>query len=687
MANSEDGFVFLCKILQTMYKSDERKSGFYSHIESGAVFNKDEALKIFDDWAKFTYAVSFTAADKDLTALLNEHFEKGKKFDTADYFFNVRPAEAKALKNPLKNAFENMLTKKNGTTPDNLAGMAATLTLGIGKKQDPQFYIGQREARAILTLSLNELNIKNVEFIPDSCFEILNSAPSNDLSELFCLGVFGALKTLYPHKADQRERNRAESRETVLKFVDEKCDSALFDSFKQVDEAMFIFDNIRRALKKESETVKFPDGESLRLCDFYTVPNFETMGNAYTDKILLCDKGYRARSLVIGNTGSGKTTLSNAVVRTCLKSDGEDIYAEYAARLGINKNKYFPLVLHCDRISENVDLSDKSLDLIELALEQLVRSVRETEYRSCLAHWDSCREMILEYLKQKAKSAELLLIVDGFSSLDSSRYEDFLSKLHTLGKEDYPLLHIMVTSQLLVKSLMRRFDDYNQSELAPWSDTPSNIITKLSDAGMSFNASKYRELTENRYVKLFLNTPSHLVKLLQYEFDEPFWGMDELLCDTIDEKLERHSGEDVSADDCREFLTALAVNIVERKSDYSAIPMNLANKRTNVADSVENPAAVWQFIRNKMILISPSSRINSFMFSNRLFCYSLAADFYLKLLENGGAATLLERFNRISAEDFSYMAPMLISVFRNMTTHTVLKAPCQTARFCYLCSR
>ncbi len=669
LAKSESGFKFLCTILRILYKVPEKKMSFLSFIEEGTPLSKEQTTDLLSDWVLFSGKTGHNKKNREqLEALLNQYY--GKDINVASYFYDIDNFSRTDSEKKLKNKFHNIFVNQNGPLPDMLAGIAMTLTLGIGYQGDSQFFLGWKEVRQILTKSLSILEIANAEFLPDKCFTFVDGNPPEDLFKLFFLSLFGALKSVYPHKQTQTQSNIEAGKRIITQFIYESKSTVLLESLKQVNEAAAICADMWKAFYEKSQEVYFPNGKCLKLKDFYTIPGFEPMERS-SKYILRCDKGFMVRTIVIGNKGCGKTILTKAVVCACQTkdlSDDYDSYQEYASKLGMDQNQYLPLLLDCKRIQP--DVSFETIDLIDAALEQLVQLVRTTKYHDCLEHWSECHEMILEYCRQRAKDASLLLIIDDFSSLESKYYEPFLSRLRSLGTDQFPRLHILITSQRLTQSLMHQFGDYNRVEITPLNEDLLQTIATLSELGVSYkNFEVYQKLfAKNRYVVQYVNSPAHLIKLLSYPFEGTF-DIEHLLELTMEEQLEQHSGTEVQEADCREFLTILAVNIAENKGirnnrtriDCQSIPMNITNKKylDHLRTSFDDPEQIWQFIRDKMILICPNGNINSFMFSNRLFYYSLVADYYLDLLSSKEIPSMLHRFNYMSSEDFSYIIVMI----------------------------
>ena len=670
MAKSEQGFRFLCTIFRILYRTAEKKMSLLSFAEEGMPLSKEQTSSLLEDWVSFSCKAGH---QKERTQWLEELLQQyyGAEIRAASYFYDIDNFLSADSEKKLKNKFWNIFVSQNGPLPDTLAGIAMTLTLAMGYQGDRQFFLGWREARQILTRSLFVLGISHAEFLPDSCFAFAHGQPPEDFAQLFFLSLFGALKSVYPHKQAQKQSNIEAGRRAIDQFLFESAPTVLVESLKRVEEAAAICSDMWKALREVCEEVCFPNGKRLKLKEFYTVPRFEPIERSI-QSILACDKGFMIRSMVAGSQGCGKTMLTKAVVCACQAgefSDDAGVYESYALKLGMERCRYLPLPLACDRIGS--DVSFETADLIDIALEQLVQLVRATPYRGCLEHWSEYHAMILEYCRQKARDASLLLIIDEFSALSSKDYDSFLARLRTFGTELFPRLHVLLTTERLSRFLMHQFDGYNKAEITPLSENPLRTIGSLCRLGVAQRSFEtYQTLFEqNRYVVEYVNSPAHLVKLISYPFEGSF-EIDPLLELTMEEQLEQHSGASVQTCDCREFLTILAVSIAEKKGvrqgrthiDSQSIPMNITSKKylDQLRDSFENPELVWQFIRDHMILICPGSSINSFMFRNRLFYYSLVADYYLELLSQKGASAFLDRFNYLSSEDFSYLIVMLV---------------------------
>lgn len=697
LAKSEIGFQFLCNILKIIYKNPDKKIIFADHAHSKKPFDMEETKQILQDWVEFAsdvikenellvYHQKNVTNKEKMIGWMEQYYGNDLRQKAHNYFFDMKNFFSECgLEKSWKTKFQNIFVKQNGPMPDMLIGISMTLVMGIGYQKNRNIYISWIEVRQILSEAMQILKILNTEFIPDKIFEFEGRSISENLQKIFLVGVYSALRGVYPHKQNQQEENIRFGKNIIEQIILEGKGIELYDSFRQVDEAVQIWKAMWKALEAECEKTILPNGIALYMKDFYEIPLFEPLDQMCSSQILRCDSGYRVRSFVIGKKGSGKTLLAKAAVLSCLKTDSKnsEAYYKFKEKLGGDGENYIPLFIDCTKISEKMDL--EKIDLMQIALRQLYEKTRESKYALYIRHWEECEAYLLNYCRENAKNGKLLLILDDFSSFKSSSCQTVSKRLKKIGSE-YPKLHILITSQRLVKSLMNQFQNYNRVEITPLSENLEQSIRKLIPLGIGCAEPEFYidQIQNNRYVSKYIDTPQSLIKYLCYEFEENF-DIEELLQETIEEQLESNFESEISDTQCREFLRYLAVNVTENRGRYrkdaeslrerQAIPKNILNKHffDELKVKLDQPEQVWNHICEKMILICPSDSINSFMFSNRLFYYSLAADYYLELLTKQ-PETLLKRFNYISAEEFSCIIVMMMKrlcrMYRNFDCFT-----------------
>lgn len=586
--------------------------------------------------------------------------------DKTDLFNDAKNYD-KASKR-LNNKFNSLLVDQSSSIPYEI-DIAIAITLAAGLPNHSGFYVGKEEVRTIVAKSMDALGYISADFLPDECFEITNQGLSTDMQHLLVLSLVGALKYLLPHQARNAKPNQISALRTLDELIESKPDFPAFAALRNCIQMRTICDGLNAVQKEQAQYVRFFDHEPLDITDFYQIPRFETVGRA-TAEILRCDWNFGIRSLVIGKTGSGKSLLTQAIVRTCMEpaQDRSDAYEAYAKQLGLDQNHYLPLILHCADLPEHEDL--RPLDLIETAVEQLVQQTRLTTNADRLAHWHAFKSEIMAYYKRHARRMALLFIVEDLSVLSGSRYAAFMDNLQEMLKGDYGCMHVLITSQYLPASQLNRLDGFLRVDLSPLTDAMESQLTALAALGVCRgDAAVYRDLVErNRFFQRFVDTPRHLVKLL-YADCQDCMGLDKLVMDTIEEYLGRCTCTQIDAEACRELLTWLAVSIAEnrgssrafygrRRVRCNAIPTNIVD--SGVQADLQNGMNIWQYILNHNVLLCPGSGINSYTFINPLFYHSLVVDHYISLLEQPEATHWLERFNRLSSDDFSVVSVMLL---------------------------
>lgn len=683
MAKSVPGYQFLCDILCCCSQEHARQKRFLRlRSQDEARMEKEEYKQIQQSFVELACEVRKWRSDlwKELEAFLGEYY---KEVSTQGFFIDAQSTYSKT-DNRLDNMFHTLFWAQSSTSNEAFAGIAMTIVLAVGYSGNPNYYISAREARMILTRSMEQLGYSNADFIPDGCFDTTGGRIDMDLLRLLLLSLFGALKYKLPHKQSQREPNLEKAREAIDRLIASNHDSRLFQALRNSSEMSYICEGMMKALREDAGQVCFPNGVSLDLTSFYNIPGFEIIGNS-TPKILYRDYNFCLRSMVIGKMGSGKSLLTKAIVRTCLEPADlrSDVYDRYAEAFGLSKRNYTPLILNCRELSRDQDIDQ--LDLIAEAVRQLARLTLSSRYRACLTHWSDFAPQVIDYFKRLARNSALLLIIEDLSWLDRSSCDRFLKRLQHIeddciehdppNQKEILHLHILISTQRLINSQMRRLNHYNQVEIAPLTCALDHEIDTLVSLGVGeSNAACYlRLLDSNRYVRGFVDSPKHLVKLLCHPFDDDF-DLDVLLQQTIDEQLEQHICADITDSDCREFLTSLAVSVAESQRapspafksytvDYNRIPPNIVDKGylSALDGRISQPKRVWQHIMDNMILICPNSGINTYGFVNQMLYCSLVADHYLSLISARPQTNWLDHFNRLSAEDFSIIIAMLLN--------------------------
>lgn len=663
------GYQFLCDILGKIHQPSQMKNTLLLRSQGEEPMNKEETRAIQSEFTELIRGVKEARPDLRRTLnrfMLDQYYNAQTGIDSEAFFSGF---------NNLDSMYTGLFCQQSGTT--NLSGIAMTIVLAAGYSQNPDFYVGSYEVREILSKCMECLGYLNTDFIPDSCFELREDGCLDiHTSQLLLLSLYGALKTKYPHKITedaQRMKNLQKARETIDSLLNSDHNVPIFLALRTSSEMTRICDGMQEALRESTERVRFPNDRELPLTGFYSIPTFETIGPSVTE-ILRRDYNSSVRSMVIGGLGSGKSLLVNAVARTCMEPAElrKGAIRAFAETLGLQNNHYFPLILNCRKLLPNTDI--RQMDLIEEGVRQLMKLTSASRHHECLAHWNDFAPRIVAHFKQRAKNSKLILIVEDLSCLDRSGCDILLQKLQYMEREEYPRLHILIVTQRLLNSQMARFQHYNRVEIAPLTGSLETEIRKLVSLGVgSADSEYYLQLMEsNRHVRAFVDSPRHLVKLLCHCADDIF-DLNQLLQSTIEEQLEQESGSEVTEDDCREFLTALAVSVAESKKrtgfsrsihplEYYAIPKNVVDRGCiqRVNERILQPGAVWQHVMDHMILVCPANAIGSYAFINHNVYCSLVADHYISLMGLRPYTNWLDRFNRVSAEDFSVIIVLML---------------------------
>ncbi len=673
MAESINGFKFLCDILSTITVPSDLKAEYRAHCISGDPLPKNQVNLLCRDFADFAGGLwtQRQAQIQSLSSLLCQHF--GADADARDFFTEAyRQAGTtswqKAPDSKLYNVFESLFYKRKSIRNSMLSGIVLAITVGVGYQQNPKFHIGSTDALSILSRTFDMLGWPSADFLPDSEFDLNQSQLPESTQKLLALSLFSVLKYLFPHKAGQEQANLDHGTAAINQLVEDHASDKIFCAIRTSREAQAICNGIVQAMQDELSTVAFPNGTVLNLSDFYNIPNFELLDRSSSAEILRCDDNHMIRTMVLGSSGSGKSLLCSAIALTCLESSHRrnSRLSSYAAQLGLDSHCYLPLLIRCRDI-HNLQEITKGDDLLELALDQMVHRTRNSCYASCLSHLEDYRSAVLTYLRQRARHSSLLLMVEDFSILASQLAEVFYERLRDLSQNKNPYMHVVITAQRMSNAWMHRFCVYNRVEIASLPGNMEDQIRLLANCGIGDgDLVQYQQrMHEDRFLSEFVSTPAHLVRFLCHSCDDEF-DMDLILQQTIDEQMNMHSNGEH-----REFLTALAVLVTENKilrhhainANRQSIPKNITHKadlQQQFGKIVDNPDAVWQYIQDQRLLITLSSGINSYMFSNRLFYCSLAADHYLTLLESDAPENWLDRLNHIVSADFSTIIVLLL---------------------------
>ncbi|MBE6544191.1 MAG: hypothetical protein E7675_07295 [Ruminococcaceae bacterium] len=685
----EDFYSFLCKILGYVYKDTEKRSFFRRLAATYDPMDAPECDALMEDLIGFSQKVTKKYADfSEYAELLEKYYDNFDSQETDIYSFtdNIRSencaekktasSEYRAISRILKNIFMNRGSVQNGT----VFGLSYIFTKGIGNANDSNIYISEKSAYKILSECMSVLkpyadrnsSLPFNVYLWQGAFEGGGSEAECD-RKLFFVALYSVLKYYNPHtnlNEAQREKSFEGARNNLKSCIQDLAKSEGSRLCQGIISSPAVFSRFRDLLKhqlNEAETVQYPDGKTAWLSDFYTVPQMECSKRGYKGVFSL-EPGTALRTMVIGDGGKGKTNLTKAVVCVCLGN--REKYREIKKDLDMAGGGYIPLVIHCKDIADSVSFD--GADLLGLGVDQLVRGYRRTAHgMSWGSDIEEYRQVFVDLYKQLADTSRLLLIIEDLSYLGDGRYDGFVRSLKKATDIEYPALHVMITTKKLHRVQKRPLSEYNEFEIATFKsfDLEVEALERLK-IGNKSSIEYLLQNKENKLVREFVNTPEGLVRFICYPFNYDF-SMEKLIADTVEEYLAEHCKEGFSDDDCRGFLTALALYIIERprfsgyRENQKAIPSNIISNKGfgKMIEGIENAEDVWKCIQRRKQFVSVSNAVNSYEFTNRLFYCSLVADYYITLLDERPGVCLLNNFNYMSKEDFFTVAYMMLTRF------------------------
>lgn len=692
-----DGFKFLCRILEIMDKNPETAAVFGEHAETGMPFTAEESNRLAEKWAVYSNASIIHGKQyKDtLIEVLYENCEEDKSYtkDFQEYinavenYMEIRAAKRTNLsakreerdfreaakhtsrkqqskKTSLGTTFINIFQNQNGSFSLFFLGFSMTIAMSYRTYDDWNFYVGEKEAKKILFESLNVLGVLHAEFIPEKYYT------EEELRSFVFVGLYSALRAMFPIRANAAEKTWHNSQKTIQNLLSNHPESKLYSALNHANEAYRIQVILWENLKEQSGMVILDDGTRIALEHFYTAPTLNLTNEKNTYKLLECDDRYRVRAFVIGKSGSGKTFLMKAIAASCMDYAKHDKrYAAIAKKLGIQR-VFFPLILSCKELQEQEILRK---GLIKIALEQMYSDAIRNYNEVCLRHWEECYDYIETFCSQKALNGELLLLVDDYSKMSKSCTLAYANAVNQVCR-DFPDTHIVMVSNRLKNSEMLLFRDYRKFEFHMSPAEYMDIAHALTSSGYWENVSPFNMeiLDKDRYIRTYVNTPRHLVRYLMSDyFGET--TIDSLVLDSMEEELESKCQYECTGNDCKELLKELAIEVLlagkrkETAAERLSIPDKMVNRSfyARLGERVIRPEQTWEFIQKKAVLIDRKEGINRFEFSNPLYLYSLAAEYYLEILKRNSCreciGMLISDFNQMAEEDFSYVIVLMMN--------------------------
>lgn len=669
------GYKFLCEIIATISVNPIRKEKMLHHSKELSPMGKDDARELQMDFMKLAHEIKKQRLQhwRKLDDLLQNCFG----ISSSNFFAEAEKITGNQCSKSIDSMFKSLFCIQTGTSNLNFAGVAMTIALATGHMGNPKFFIGENEARTVLRKSMESIGYNNADFIPDACFDMVDGVMPEETIQLLFVSLIGALKVKYPHKKNDSQciRNKEKAREAVESLISVNGSSVAMHAVHFSNEISKICRGLLDAQKEFAEFENFPNGISLALESFYEIPTLKNV-NKGTQKTLNIDPNSKIRTIIMGKSGSGKSLLVNAIIRICMDSAAiESCFSQKRAeQLGIAHVSCTPLRLNCSALNKDAFNDSSNLDLIQEAVNQLVCVTRASAHAACLEHWKELESYVIDYFKRKAKASNLLLIIEDASCLDRESEEALMKRICDMENTECANLHILITTKDLNKLRGMYIKQYDVVEIMQLELPLDEEIRKLVSKGVGeLSAEKYLSiLNSDMRVRRFVDCHENLISFLCYPQEEPF-DFNKLLQRTIDERIEEYTNSYVTYVECKEFLTALAVGIAERRLcrgfeyrfaelSYRDIPQELVDRQflESLSEQIDHPIIIKQHVIDNLILLCPNGNTNHYAFENPMFYYYLIADNYLQLFATQSSPNWLEKFNNMSAEDFSMIILMLV---------------------------
>lgn len=680
------GFQYMCRLFSIILHNGEKKNAYRQHERSGEPFNNGFKEAAVRDWTFMAKKV-LDGSDVKWEKLLIFYYENAvdKKKDYEEDFRTYRgdvDNQYRSEGSTLANAFNNILVGQKATVPRNLFGFAVTLTLAVTENyKDDNFYMGQREAKELLFQAMKILGYRNVECIPDACFE-----DADGLKQLLLAALYHSMLVVFPRQ-NQKEKLYHDGRMVVENILKNSWESDLFLAVKQAAEAEKIVELLQEAQEKLCSTDTVFTGKKLPLDAFFTFPEIVSI-NPFP--FLAYDTGSRIRTLIEGKSGSGKTCLAKAIVQACGNlCENEQCSREVMAKSGLNGRKLLPIILNCEELTAE-ELQQKRL--LECALDRMHVHAQNLMYgdsdvQHTLEHYYENKQYIMTYMEREAARGNLLLLLDDFQKMAVAEWKLFLDKLRQLC-ENYPILHVVVFSNPLKPSDKRLFQGYALFQIGEFTglEQVKEKVTAVAEA----ESMPLRECSaDERMFDCFADTPGRLFRYLE----QTDYTISELVCEGIEEEIESKHGTDISNRICKKFLMQLSVEALYRRNNPDKkliIPGNIVTshflqgfekdwrkeeglEEYRSAEDRREVEHIWKTIQQKRILIEQSTFVNSYEFNNLLYFDSLLTDYLADVLEQTDQSTcagcLLTIFAKLSAAEFSRVIPDLFYRISNVSSY------------------
>lgn len=655
-------FEFICDILSIISNNRDKREIYRKYRNSGERFDNRIKEILVTDWAALARQVLHDNAEQkeeminyyqrissNRIDLRTEYMRKYEE-DVIEQFNNC--GERKTL----SNTFNNIVVNQKGSRPYFLFGFSATIALAVGDYSDSNFYIGIEEAKDLLFKAMEALGYINVECIPDRCF-----CEDANLKYLLFAALYHSLLVMLPYHEDHRDKNYTVGRSIIEKVINDNADSKLFDAIKRATESDTIIRILWEAQDELCKVDEIFERRELPLEDFYCVPSL--IGAVDNYKLLNCDIHFRVRAFVEGKEGSGKSCLAKAITLACRgELSNPALVNRISDEIGSVGKTFIPILLDSTKLN-NEDI--KSEGILSCALNQMytkAQKIGNKDVHNTLRHFRECKENIMQYCERKAYAEELLLLVDGISQMEKTCLQALIKNLDGLCAI-FSNLHVVIFSKKLKQSEMRMLQSYNVFFIDEFNYTSEIFVNICNDMNID-SANMEHSLNDDKILRKFIDTPRRFFRYLENNYEKDFQT---LISICIDEEIDNKCNYDVPGHMCKEFLTRLAVEALDKRNgvDELVIPEKIINRDflCKIEDTVDNPAEIWEFVQKKSILIERSKHINSFQFSNEFYFYSVMTDYYIDVMEKCSkkecSGILMDGFSKLSATEFAIIIMMI----------------------------
>lgn len=676
------GFRFLCRLFAAVSTDPDTQKMLYKCAHQRTCLEKDPAVELVMNWLFFLPLIQGKLKiAKDSSALYLQrtlddlHKSRNDKGDLNKYCTLVPPQYGSASEqwekytDICKRPLVQMFHKQTGATQKFLDFLAISFALSVGTSNS-NFCFGKDQIRKLLQLCLQQLGMPISYLLPEE----LDDRPQEDdgqytkLQEYLAVCLDQALYAVYP----QQSKNLASCQQAAQQvFQNEYCRIDAEEDpdglVRELVDRNCSIENLRKEWKQICRKLRVHQTSHFSgyLESVYEVPAFVPVSPETRTGVLYCDEQATLKRFIYG-CQAGKSSFLRIVALCCMAShpffngfieDDTGIFSSISRKLMFDASAYFPLLLDCRSISTDCT------DPVAEAIRQFCGTLEAQSKHLSHSQRELYHQLVHQLCTQQLMEGQLLLLVDNWDQAPD--------KLREALYHPDEGLHVLIVSDQCRKSEMRKMSDnymcWKITELT--TEGKQNLISKAAK-----NPNDYQQLlVRNRYLDLFTDTPARLLLLLSYDGDS--W--DSMLTGEINSQLERL---DMSSHFVDHFFHQLARGLLEnhwmdsvRNSldaesyrDWDVIPGRLPSQslfRNDPFCDHQQANRIWEQACQDQILVCAADVPRGFRFKNPMFCYSLAADAYLEILQEKREAdrSVTHSLCRLSPLHFSYVIVLLIN--------------------------